>query len=192
MGQEKSTTVVQSNTQPTPTKEETELNKLYLQQARATMPQQTELMKQAMGVSSSLLTPDYVSKLAAGISPEAIGSQASLMAKQYMPGFQSIGLDNSGVAYRETARGIANELLYPAEQYNIGALQNLLNLALSGQAQVQAPVSASSSQLSSNLSGLRSVSTSGTTTSYGMNPFLKSFQTSLGSGMGTGLSGKFF
>lgn len=185
MAGDKQTTVQNTTQQATPTAEETELNKLYLEQARQTMPQQTELMKQGMALSSSLLTPDYANKLSSGISSEAIGQQASRLAKQYGAGFQSTGIADSGVAFRETARGIANELLYPTEQFNIGAMQNLLNLALSGQAQVQAPVSGSSSQLSSNLAGLRSVTSSGSQTTTSANPFLKSFQQSAGTTLGS-------
>jgi hypothetical protein len=44
--------------------------------------------------------------------------------------------------------------------------------------------------MASRLSGLRNINTSQTSTTQGMNPFLKSFQTSLGSGAGAGITGK--
>jgi hypothetical protein len=100
---------------------------------------------------------------------------------------QSMGLNDSGLADRAIAKDISNNLLYPASQFNVGAGQNLLNLALSGQAQVQAPVQANVNNLSSSLAGLRSVNTQGTSTtssSTSNNPFLKSFYGSMGSGLG--------
>lgn len=88
------------------------------------------------------------------------------------------------------------------EAFNIGNLLNLLNLAVGGQASIQQPVLSTGQQLTQALAGLRSVNTQGTatqnTTQYGMNPFMKSFQTSMGQvpstiigriGQGTGMYG---
>ena len=191
MGKEKTTVVSSGTTTPTPTAEETELNRLYLERERAAQSGMIGAQTQGLNLVNQLLTggtlPGYLGTLTQGISSEAIGEQASRLAGQYGAGFQSLGLGDSGIAYRETARGIANELLYPTEQFNIGNIQNLLNLALSGQAQVQQPVLAQGSTLSSALAGLRSMSYTGTQTTTGMNPFLKSFQTSLGSSLGQGI-----
>lgn len=77
------------------------------------------------------------------------------------------------------------------EQFNLGQLLNLLNLATGSSAQVQAPILTSTGQLSSRLSGLRTTNTSGTqttdSTKTSMNPFLKSFQQGAGASLGGGL-----
>ena len=56
----------------------------------------------------------------------------------------------------------------------------MLNLALSGQAQVQQPIQAGINNLSSALAGLRTT----TQTQKSPNPFLQSFQSQLGSTLG--------
>jgi hypothetical protein len=188
MSRDKQTTSQSSTQQVQQTPEEQELNRLLLERTRATQGGTIQAQQQGLGLVNQLLAggtlPGYLGALQGGISNEAIGTQAAQLAKQYGAGFQNQGLANSGVAFRETSRGIANELLYPTEQFNIGNYQNLLNLALSGQAQVQQPISAGTSQLSSNLAGLRSTTSTGTSTTTSANPFLKSFQQSAGQGMG--------
>lgn len=201
MGKEKQsssgTTVVNQTTTPTPTAEETALNQRNLRIAQATEAPETQVQLQGLNLVSQLLQgrqpQGELFQQLSGINPEAIGSQATELTRQNLPGFQSTGLMDSGVMQREIARTIASQLLFPAEQINLGARQNLLNLALSGQAQVQAPVQANVNQLGAQLAGLRSINTQGTTqtssTQYGMNPFLKSFQTSFGQSLGSGSFG---
>jgi hypothetical protein len=188
MSQEKQQTQQSSTQTVKQTPEEQELNRLLLEQTRAGQPGTLQAQESGLNLVNRLLLgeslPGYLDTLTRGISSEAIGTQASRLANQYGAGFQNLGIADSGVAFRETSRGIANELLYPTEQFNIGALQNLLNVALSGQAQVQAPIAGSGGQLSQNLQGLRSTSSTGTSTTTSMNPFLKSFQQSAGQGMG--------
>src|SRR3990167_6674770 len=170
MGKEKSTAQTQQAQQQqttyTPTPEEREMQQIQLGQYRQTAQPTTDVqlafLKLANALGTGQALPGYLQPLGGGISPEAIGTQASRLARQYGAGFQQQGLIDSGVAFRETARGIANELLFPAEQFNIGNLQNLLNLALSGQAQVQAPVQAGAGTLAQSLAGLRSISQTGT------------------------------
>ena len=193
MCQEKQTTTGTTNQTmtPTPTAEETALNKLTLERMQATQPGMIQAQQQGLGLINQLLTgqqlPGYLGTLPGGLSSEAIGHQASRMAGQYGAGFQNLGIADSGVAYRETARGIANELLMPSEQFNLQNLMQLLNIGVGGQAQVQQPILAQSGQLGASLAGLRSVTQTGTTsqTTTSMNPFLKSFQTSLGQTFGS-------
>jgi hypothetical protein len=201
MGKEKQTssgtTVVNQTTTPTPTAEETALNQRNLRIAQATEPGETAAQTNSLNLINQLLTgtipQGYFQDLGRGISPEAIASQGTQMMRAGRTGMQQQGLADSGVADRAIAKDISSNLLYPAEQFNIGALQNLLNLAFSGQAQVQQPVQANVNNLSSSLAGLRSMNTQGTTSTssaqYGMNPFMKSFQTSLGSSLGSGSFG---
>lgn len=168
----------------TPTAEEKEMQALQLKQFKTTEPYQTQAQMSGLSLVNQLLlgqqpTGDLYQQMS-GISPEAIGQQATQYAQRAMPGMQGAGLMNSGVMQREISRGIANEVLMPAEQFNIGAKQNLLNLALSGQAQVQAPVSQGTSQLAQQLAGLRTIVGSGSTQKK--NPFT-------GINLGTGTFG---
>ena len=189
MGSSKGTSVTNTTTQATPTPEEQEMQKLQLQTFQATQPLQQQAQMSGLNLINQLLTggsplPGFFGQMAQGISPNAIGTQAAQYAKQNMPGMQSLGILDSGEAEQSIARGIANEVLFPAEQFNIGALQNMLNLALSGQAQVQAPIQAGTNTLANQLAGLRSVNQQGTSTLYGMNPFLQSLQTQAGKTLG--------
>jgi hypothetical protein len=139
------------------------------------------------------------------LNPMAISSAAGALMRQYLPGYQQGNMLYSGVIQRDIQKRLTNELLLPvaqqnianqqaAQQFNIGTeysrqgynqgnLLNLLNLALSGQAQVQQPVQANVSQLGSQLAGLRTTTTSGTQTS---NPFQQSLYSSLGKTLGGG------
>ena len=189
MGSTKTETRTESR--PTPTAEETEMNKLRLQQFREVVGPQTELQLQGMDLIRQLFggsteLPGFFGQMGLGISPQAIGMQAAELGRQAMPGFQQLGLADSGVAFREVSKDIANQLLFPAEQFNLGAKQNLLNLALSGQAQVQQPITTQTGQLGAQLAGLRSISGTQVQT---RNPFLESFYGSLGKGLGGGLAG---
>lgn len=192
MGNEKTTSVSGQNQTTTveQTEEEKRLNQLTLERTEATQEGQIGVQKEGLSLINQLLTgqslPGYLNRLPGGISSEAIGEESARVAAQAGPGFQSLGISDSGTAYKETAKNIASSVQYPAEQYNMGNLLNLLNLAVGGQAQVQAPLQAQSSSLSGALAGLRTVSSTGSTDSTveGMNPFLKSFQTSAGSGVG--------
>lgn len=139
------------------------------------------------------------------ITPEQANDLASQGIKDLPSYFQTQGLLDSGTAasaMARTAGDIRRNVLErnldaslgvdqynidtrrAAESFNIGNLLNLLNLAVGGQAQIQQPVLSTSQMLGERLAGLRSVNTQGTTTTnsaqYGMNPFLKSFQTSMG------------
>lgn len=184
-------TTVQSNTTPKPTDAEKQMQQLQLQQYKQLVKPQTALQLQGLDLirqmfSGSTKLPGFFGSMGTGITPETLGLQAALMTKQNMPGFQQLGLGDSGVAFRETSKDIANNLLFPAEQFNIGAKQNLLNLALSGQAQVQQPITAQTGILSNQLQGLRSMNSTQTTKS---NPFLNSFYGSLGQGLGGAIGG---
>jgi len=193
MGAEKQTSQTASQTQYTPTEEEKAMQKLQLGQYEQTVGPQTEAQLSGLDLVNRLLTgqqlPDWYQNLQGGISPEAIGAQATQLTQQNMPGMQGLGILESGSAMRSISQDIANQLLFPAEQFNIGAKQNLLNLALSGSAQVQQPIMQGQSILSNQLAGLRTVNQTGSSTQKSMNPFLKSFQTSFGTQLGSTLGG---
>lgn len=172
------------------TQEEQELNKLLLDRTRALDPQQTRLQGQALDVGYNLLAgqdlPGYLQGLPYGISEEVTQGIVDKSIEGLRPSFQSGGIYDSGMR-AELETGTAADIRLQSEQYNQNLLLNLLNLAVGGQAQIQAPIQSQTSQLGSSLAGLRS--TSGTTTQTSMNPFLKSFQQSLGSSLGSGSFG---
>jgi hypothetical protein len=193
MGSEKTSTSGQTSqqTQYTPTAAETGMQNLEYSNMQANNPMNQQNMAQMQSLVSSLLTggslPGYFNTLAKGIDSNAIAAQAGEMGRQAMPSYQSGGILDSGMAQRDISTRIANQLLYPTEQFNIGSLQNLMNMAMGGQAQVQSQQQAGIGTLGEQLAGLRSVSQTGSSnqTTYGMNPFLKSFQQSAGKTLGS-------
>ena len=202
--QKSSTTNVtnQNTTQtmtPQATPEERELNQLEIERIRATQPGQIQVQQSGLSLVNQLLSgeeplPGFFQELSQGISPEVTNQIVQSSLQDLYPQFQGQGILDSGVS-AEIAGRTAGDIRMGSEQWNQGNKFNLLNLALSGQAQVQQPLLAQSQILSGRLAGLRSVSSTGTASGSGsgtqtvtsMNPFLKSFQTSLGSGLGSGI-----
>lgn len=202
MGKEKqsgsTTQVTNQTTTPTPTPEETRLNQLQIQSTEATQPQMIEAQKSGLNLINQLLSgqenlPGFFTQLGKGISPEITNEIVQQSLRDIMPSFQQSGIMDSGVAASIAGR-TAGDIRRASEEFNIGNRLNLLNLALSGQAQVQQPILGQSEMLGSRLAGLRSVNQQGTSTGtsaqYGMNPFLKSFQTQLGSSMGNAVGSR--
>jgi len=140
--------------------------------------------------------PGQLKGLFSGISSETIGTEAARVARNAQPGFQALGLSNSGVAFRETAREVGESVLFPAEAFNIQNLLNIANLGLGGQSALESQQISERANLGSRLAGLRSISGtsrgSGTTNISGStsttvtspNPFVSSFQTSFGTSLG--------
>jgi hypothetical protein len=156
----------------TATAEETALNKLNLEKAKATQQGQITAQNNSLNLINQLLTGqipqgELFNQLTGGISADALAGQATSMMRSGRTGAQASGISESGVADRAISKDLANNLLMPAQQFNIGAAQNLMNLALSGQAQVQQPIQANVNQLGSQLAGLRTTQTTG----YQSNPF---------------------
>ena len=181
-GSTKVKTETAGTTVPTPTAEETELNKLLLERTRATQAGTISAQQAGLGLINQLLlgqqpTGELYQQMQ-GISPEAIGQQATQLTRQNLPQFQNLGLLDSGTMFKGISRDIANQLLFPAEQFNVGAKQNLLNLALSGQAQVQQPIQWGTQTLANQLAGLRTIQTTGQMAQTTRNPFLSYFSPS--------------
>ena len=131
--------------------------------------------------------PDIYNSLFAGISPEITNELAGEAVSDIMPGFQSSGILDSGVAASVAAR-TAGDIRRNVAENNLQRIYNLLGLGL-GQGLAQQSVgSGQGTALGGQLAGLRTVTSTGTgsgmTTTTQMNPFLKSFQTSFGEGMG--------
>lgn len=196
MGKEKQTSsttnVVNQTTTPTPTAEERELIQLQLGQAKAFDPLQRQLNEQGGNLILNLLQgkslPGYLNTLPGGISEDVVSSISNQAIQDIAPTFQKSGILDSGTAAQISARTSA-DIRNQASQFNIQNLMQLLNQAIGGQAQVQAPAIQTSAQLGNSLAGLRSMNTQGTTTSNTtltmMNPFLNSFQQSLGKTLGS-------
>ncbi len=193
MGQEKTTTTIDNTQKVTPTAEETRKNQLDLQLREASQAGQMELQQSGLNLSNLLLKgstnlPGFFGELGTGINQDVQNQIVQESLRAIRPGFQSSGLMDSGTAASIEAR-TAGDIYRSSAEYNMNNKFNLLNLAFGGQAQIQQPLMAQSSLLSQSLAGLRTINTTGTTTTKSMNPFLKSFQTSLGNSLGSGSFG---
>lgn len=156
----------QQSTQYTPTAEETELNKLQLEQARASQQGQIDVQKSGLYLANALLKgqalPGYLSGLPGGLDEQAISGISDRAIKDIQPYMQSAGLLDSGVNAAISARTSA-DIRNQAAQFNINNLMQLLNLGVGGQAQVQAPITTGANALGSRLSALAGSTTTGTT-----------------------------
>ena len=193
-------TTTTATSTPKPTAEETALNQRNLRIAQATEAGETQAQTSGLSLINQLLAggqnlPGIFGQLSQGISPNAMAAQAGELTRQALPQFQSSGLVDSGTMWDQISKNIANQLVYPAEQFNIGTKQNLLNTAFTGQAQVQAPVQNNVNSLAQSLAGLRTTTQTQTQT---QNPFLTSLMSGLGSvpgqvfgrfGQGSGMFG---
>jgi len=189
-GEKKSeTTVVNQTTTPQPTAEETALNKLKLEQQQELNPFETRNIKSGLDLSNLLLKglnlPGYLNTLPGGIDEATTQSIVDQSLKDINPYFAQSNLLDSGVRASAMAR-TAGDVRRQSATFNLQNLQQLLNLAVGGQA---IPVQAATNEgvaLGQRLAGLRSVNTSGvsTATSKGPNPFLQSFQTGAGTALG--------
>ena len=177
-----------SSQQATATPEETALNQRNLRIAQATEGGQTQMQQSALTLGNQLLTSfgdknsQMWQSLIGGVTPEQQQTMIQEQQRYLNPQFQAQGIYDSGMAATGKLRA-ATDLANQNAQFNVGTLQNALNLALSGQAQVQQPVQGNVSQLGSQLAGLRSITGTQTQTS---NPFLQSFYSNLGTTLGGG------
>jgi hypothetical protein len=183
-------TTNEATQQATPTAEETAMEKLQLAQYKAFEPSQTEMYNNAFALGNQLLTSfgdksgQQWQQLIGGITPQQNQSMINTQDRTLQGSFNQSGIYDSGTSASGRLRSAA-DLSNQNAQFNVGTLQNALNLALSGQAQVQSPAQGASSQLASQLAGLRTQTGTSTQTS---NPFLNSFYSSLGKTMGGGNS----
>lgn len=195
MGKKKDTVNIQtsSSVAPTPTPEEIRLNQLALQQAEAAQAGSIQAQTAGLDLVNRLLTggqlPGAYGNLYEGISEDMVTDIAGKAVQDITPSFQKYGLLDSGVRASVSAR-TAGDVRRGAAQFNLSNRYNLLGLALGGQGQVQTPIIQQSSLLSQRLAGLRNIDTTGSSnqTSKSMNPFLYSFQTSFGQGLGNTFS----
>jgi len=157
-----------SSTQYTPTPEQTELDKLQLEQARASQAGQIDIQKQGLFLGSQLLQgkdlPGYLQGLPGGIDEDTVNSIAQSAMRDIQPGMQKAGLLDSGINASISARTSA-DIRTQAKQFNIQNLMQLLNQGLGGQAQVQAPIQTGAASLGGRLGALAGTSSTGQTDS---------------------------
>jgi hypothetical protein len=194
MGREKTTQDTETTQRVEATPEEQELNRLALERARAAQPGQLQAQEGGLNLINQLLTgqnlPGFLGGLPGGISPDVTSGIVQQSLEDVRPGLQASGLLDSGVR-AELETQTAADIRRRSEEFNIGNLLNLLNLAVGGQAQIQQPLLAQSGQLGQQLAGLRSTTGTSNTTLSQMNPFLKSFQQSAGKTLGSPSFGAF-
>lgn len=190
MGNTKTTN--SSSQQYTPTAAEQQMQNLQLQQYQQLQPYQTQMQQSAYGLGNQLLNSfgdpngNMWQSLIGGVTPQQQQTMIDEQQRYLNPQFQAQGIYDSGLAATSKLRA-ATDLSNQNAQFNVGAMQNALNLALSGQAQIQQPMQGMTSLLGQQLAGLRGVSGQSSSRS---NPFLNSFYSSLGSSLGSGSFGQ--
>lgn len=193
MGGEKTTT--QNSTSVTMSPEERASLALDTQRKQAALPMQMQSDQQQYALTNKLLQgQDLPGNLygAQGISDSQNQSMVNSSVRSVLPQFQSAGILDSGIAAQGAIRA-AQDTSNQNAQFNVSAFQNLLNQALGGSSNLTTSYNQANQTMSNQLAGLRSVNSSGST--IGMNPFLKSLETSAGSSLGNaagqGISGGF-
>jgi hypothetical protein len=163
MGTTKVTNTSQNtSSKATATAEEIEMQKAQLAQFKGYEPGQTEMYKSAFALGNQLLTSfgdkegDMWKALIGGVTDKQSRSMINSQDQTLRGSFQQQGIYDSGTAASSRMRAGA-DLANQNAQFNVGALQNALNLAMSGQAQIQAPAQGATNSLSQSLQGLRSI-----------------------------------
>jgi hypothetical protein len=192
-----STTTVTERQQ---TAAEDRLNTLQGNMMEATAPYQQATQIAGLKLSEMLLKgqeplPGYFQELSGGISPQVTQEIVDQSLRDINPSFQAAGIMDSGVSASISARTSA-DIRRASEEFNIGNRLNLLNLALSGQAQVQSPVLGVSSQLGARLGTLGKTTSTGSSITTDNNTFgrtfMQSFAGSSGKAAGTATVGAMF
>lgn len=151
---------------PSATAQESALNTAQLNQFNQYEPGQTEMFKNAFAMGNQLLTSfgdksgAQWQSLIGGITPQQTQSMVNTQNRSLKAQLNQNGIYDSGTAASGMLRSSA-DLSNQNAQFNVGTLQNALNLALTGQAQIQSPAMGQSGQLSSALTSLRSNQTTG-------------------------------
>jgi len=195
MGSEKSsgTTITNQTTTPTPTAEETALNKLQLEQAQQAQPGVLQANQSSLNLINQLLTgqalPGYLNTLPGGISPDVTQGIVNQSLRDVGSNMNFQGILDSGTAASIGAR-TAGDIRLSAEEFNLQNLMQLMNLASGQAAQNQQIQGGTVNALGQRLAGLRPINQMGSVsnTQTSMNPFLKSFQQGMGAVPGNILS----
>lgn len=196
----------QQQTTIQPTAEETELNRLRLEREKSLDPSILSTQQQGLDLIGQLLSggeqgqlPGFLAGLPGGISPGVTQDIVDRSLGDVRAGLQGRGLLDSGVRSELEARTSA-DIRTQSAQFNLQNLQQLLNIAVGGQAQVQQPILGFGQQLSQSLAGLRGISQTGSTTGFSRvnNSFFSpqgfggNIAGSFAGGLGQGLGGNLF
>lgn len=138
------------------TEEQRELDKLQLERERFLDPQLRSVQSTGLSLTEQMLKggaplPGWLDQLQRGIDPTVTQSIVDESLRDVDAKMAGSGLLDSGTRASVMAR-TSGDIRRAAEESNIGTKLNLLNLALSGQAQVQQPILGFSSNLGSRLS----------------------------------------
>lgn len=181
MSGEKTTTQSSTTAQATP--EEKALMQQQLDMNNFMKPYaQTNYADLSKNIQAILEGNQPMSKGIGGVDATQTQDMVNSSLRDVMPQFQSAGILDSGAALQGGIRA-ATDVRNQNAQFNVSAAQNLFNLAAGGQSNLQGQYQNNTNNLTSQLAGLRTTNTSGST--IGMNPFLKSFSTSLGNTLGS-------
>ena len=159
-------TSTNNTTTVTKTPEEQAMEQIQLGQMQSYSGAQTQMYNSAFSTGNNLLNqvnqPGSAAwqTLTGGVTSQQTNSQINSNDQALQGSLQQAGIYNSGTAASGRMRS-ATDTANTNAQFNVGALQNALNLALSGQAQVQSTASNNSSQLGQQLAGLRTTNTTG-------------------------------
>lgn len=185
MSGEKTTT--KSSQQATATPEERALMQQQLNMNAFMQPYaQTNYADLSKNIQAILEGQQPMAKGIGGIGDDQITEIVKQSLRDLPTSLQASGVLDSGSAQEYYGRQAANVRSQMA-QFNTSAAQNLFNLAAGGQSNLAGQFQSNTNNLTSQLAGLRNIS--GSTSTIGMNPFLKSFQTSLGQSIGSGSYG---
>lgn len=187
MGRDKNT---QTQTQQaTATPEDKAMQQLQLNRLQANAPAQQQLDQNMYSAMNTILQggslPGNLQGIS-GITEQQTQAMTQAALRDLYPQFQSAGLMDSGTAIQSATRAAA-DIRNQNAQFNVSAIQNLFNQALGGSSNLSGQTTAQNQVLGGQLAGLRTITSSGA--QYSMNPFVKSFQTSLGSSLGGGTYG---
>ncbi len=178
------TEVTTQSKETTATPQEEELNELQLERIRASQGGQIDIQQAGLDIGTRLLRgedlPGFLQGLPGGISDEDVTNLVGRSIEDVAFGSQALGVLDAGQT-QEVGVKTAADIRANAAQFNIQNLSQLLNLAVGGQAGIQAPLQNQTNSLGVQLAGLRSTNT----TLNAPNPFLSSFQTSLGQNLGS-------
>lgn len=184
MGGDKTTTKTESQQKAEMSPEERQLLQQQISNNNFMMPYAQQNYADLSGnISAILQGREPAAQGIGGINEAQTQSMVGQSLKDLYPQFQSSGILDSGVAAQiasQTAAGVRNQ----NAQFNVSAAQNLFNLASGGQSNLQGQYQGSTNNLTNQLAGLRTINQTGRSTTIGMNPFLKSFQQSLGNSLG--------
>jgi len=165
-------------TQPVPTAEETALNKLGLERQQAAQQGLIGVQTAGLDLTNQLLRgqeplPGFFNELSQGISQQITGEivQNSLSDLNTQLSASGVGTFRESGAAQAAGVRAASDIRRQTQEFNLGSKVNLLNLALSGQGQVQQPIQGFSGELGQRLAGLRTINQTGTSSQVTSTPF---------------------